>query len=75
MFEKYTVDLCCTVNIELHSRRGDNVFYITRYVTNPAPVLYTQSFHAWRNCKTNLIFSSRLSNVEKSIVTQRLITD
>ena len=55
VLEKDAMDLCCTVNVELHPGRGNNIFDITWYVTNPTPILYPQSFHARRNCKTNRV--------------------
>ena len=75
VFEKNAVDLSCAINVHLHPGWSNNVFDITWNVPNPASVLDAQRFHTGRNGKTDLIFSSRLSKVEKSIVTQRLISD
>ena len=75
MFEEDTVDLCGTIDVQLHPGWGNNVFDIAWNVPDSASVLDAQSFHTGRDSKTDLIFSSRLSKVEKSIVTQRLITD
>ena len=75
VLEKHTIDLSSAVDIKLHPGSGNDVFDIAWNLLDPAPVLDTQGLQRWRNCKTDLIFSSRLSKVEKSIVTQRLITD
>ena len=75
MLEKYSVDLRCTVNVQLHPGWGDNILDIAGDILDAAPIFDAKSLHSRRYSQTDLIFSSRLSNVEKSIVTQRLITD
>ena len=75
VLEKHTIDLRSAVDIKLHPGASNDVFDIAWNLLDPASVLDTQGLQRWRNCKTDLIFSSRLSKVEKSIVTQRLITD
>ena len=75
VFEKDTVDLCSAIDIQLHPRWSNNVFDVAWNIPDPASVLDAQRFHTGRDSETDLIFSSRLSKVEKSIVTQRLITD
>ena len=75
VLEEHAIDLCGAIDIKLHSGAGDDVFDIAGNLLDPASVLDAKGLQRWRNCKTDLIFSSRLSNMEKSIVTQRLITD
>ena len=75
VFEEHTVDLSGAVNIKLHPRFGHDMLDISGDILDPAPVLDAKCLHGGRNSQADLIFSSRLSNMEKSIVTQRLITD
>ena len=75
VLQEHAVDLGSTVDIELHPWLRYDMLNVVWDILDPATILDTQSLHARRNRKTDLIFSSRLSKVEKSIVTQRLITD
>ena len=46
MFEEYTMDLCSTVNVELHSWRCDDIFDIAWDISDPATIFDAQCFHA-----------------------------
>ena len=69
------MNLCSTINVHLHPGRGNDILDVTGDVPDPTAILDANGFYARKDSKTDLIFSSRLYNVEKSIVTQRLITD
>lgn len=58
MFEEDTVDLCGTIDVQLHPGWGNNVFDIAWNVPDSASVLDAQSFHTGRDSKTNRVLRS-----------------
>jgi hypothetical protein len=45
VLEEDAMDLCSTVDVQLHTGRSNNIFDITRDVTDPTAVLDPQRFH------------------------------
>ena len=58
MLQKYAMDLCSAINVELHPGRGNDILDITRDITNPAAVLDTQGFHARRDSQADRVLRS-----------------
>ena len=45
ILKKHPVDFSSTIDVHLHSRRGNDILNVRRNILNAAPILDTQSLH------------------------------